>query len=171
MAPLPPVPKTEPRFFPGNRGEVRQGEGHEHAFMKETAPASIAVVSIGFRRAGLSPWPYTATPMQLAWGEKAAGFGHRRQEEGNTKVEKGCHPLLASTKPPPPPVPPRWQATTMVKWHHTASQHGLGGRPCWPATPPWPQRLPRHRRASELRPAQAQPGPDRARPPRAANGR
>jgi hypothetical protein len=40
---------------PGNQGEVRQGEGHEHTFKKEMALAGVAVVSIGCRRAGLLP--------------------------------------------------------------------------------------------------------------------
>jgi hypothetical protein len=33
----------------GNRGEVRQGEDHEHAFKKETTPIGVAVVSIACR--------------------------------------------------------------------------------------------------------------------------
>jgi hypothetical protein len=103
--PLPPVPKTGPRVSPSNQGEVRQGEGHEHTFKKEMAPTGIAVISISCRRAGLSPWPYTAAPMQMAWREKAVGFSHHRQEEKNTKVAKSCHPPLASPRPPPPPAP------------------------------------------------------------------
>jgi hypothetical protein len=43
MAPPPPDQKTGPRVSPNNRGEVRQGEGHEHAFKKETVLTCVAV--------------------------------------------------------------------------------------------------------------------------------
>jgi hypothetical protein len=35
------------------------GEGHEHAFKKETAPTCVVVLSFGLRLAGLSPQPHT----------------------------------------------------------------------------------------------------------------
>jgi hypothetical protein len=47
---------------------------------RETVPAGVAVVSIGYRRAGLSPQPYTTAPMQL------------EQEMGEIKL-----PALATT--------------------------------------------------------------------------
>jgi hypothetical protein len=74
-----PVRQTEPRVSPVPRG--RNGQAQDHASKEETAPAGVAVVSIGRTKQGFHPG-LRPRPQQTVDGwtrRQVAGLNHHRR--------------------------------------------------------------------------------------------
>jgi hypothetical protein len=77
------VRQTEPRVSPVPRG--RNGQAQDHASKEETAPAGVAVVSIGSPQARFSPRPKTKTPANRRRVDEETG---RRLEPPSQKAPR-----------------------------------------------------------------------------------
>jgi hypothetical protein len=121
--------------FPPASDRRGHEEGHEHAFKKETATASVAVLRLasakpGFR-AGRTPCPQDCPKKDWRWRAEmiATAVRHYRRVERNTGVGEEHHPPPAPPQPPkprpPPPAPPRCQPVVTAignRRYHRACQ-------------------------------------------------